>query len=192
MPDASHSRFVPPDMTRDCLDPWVYVEFKADGGILPCCVRGPIGNMGDRSLANIVNGVEIRALRLALLSGRPDEICQARGLRSVITPAVLQSKVGMLIDSIKPPEQFDGESYLDANPDVRAAGEGATRHFLKWGRLEGRPLAARTGPEVRKGPGTAVQTELSVSDWPGTTVGFPKETNTLPGVPPDPEKLAAE
>jgi hypothetical protein len=37
----------------------------------------------------------------------------------------------MLIDSIKPPEQFDGERYLDANPDVRAAGEGATSHFLK-------------------------------------------------------------
>jgi radical SAM protein with 4Fe4S-binding SPASM domain len=140
MPDESHSRFVPPGMTRDCFDPWVYVEFHANGGVSPCCVRRPIGNIRDQPLADILNGSRIRELRHALLSGEPDETCRDCGLRQLISPANLQAKVGMILGSIKMPPGFSAERYLKANPDVKAAGDDPARHFLMWGRLEGRSL----------------------------------------------------
>ena len=173
MPDESHSRFVPPGMTRDCFDPWVYVEFHANGGVSPCCVRRPIGNLRDQSLADLLNGSRIRELRNALLSGEPDETCRGCGLRTVTSPAALQAKVGMLLASIKTPGQFDAERYLEANPDVRAAGEDPARHFLTWGRLEGRPLTSNrrqvdagseflNEPEVTSPAPATVQNECEV------------------------------
>jgi hypothetical protein len=38
------------------------------------------------------------------------------------------------------PWGFDGGRYLDANPDVKAAGMAAAEHWLLYGRFEGRPL----------------------------------------------------
>jgi hypothetical protein len=38
------------------------------------------------------------------------------------------------------PAGFDGELYLRANPDVRAAGVDARTHYLEYGRKEGRRL----------------------------------------------------
>jgi hypothetical protein len=38
------------------------------------------------------------------------------------------------------PHDFDGELYLQANPDVRAAGVNAWAHYLEYGRKEGRRL----------------------------------------------------
>ena len=143
VPDNPHSRFVPPGMTRDCLDPWVYVEFRTDGGVAPCCVRRSVGNLADQSLAHILNGTRIRDLRRSLLSGEPDETCQV-GLRGVISPAELQRKIAMILASIKIPGHFNAERYLDVNSDVKASGEDPARHFLEWGRLEGRPLEPNT------------------------------------------------
>jgi len=40
-----------------------------------------------------------------------------------------------------PEEAFDSAAYLLANPDVAAAGEDAHAHWIKHGRMEGRPLA---------------------------------------------------
>jgi hypothetical protein len=144
MPDNPHSRFISPGMTRDCLDPWIYVEFRTDGGIAPCCVRRSVGNLADQSLAHILNGTRMRDLRRALLSGEPDETCQGCGLRGGISPAALQTKIAMILASIKIPGHFNAERYLDANSDVKESGGDPARHFLDWGRLEGRPLAANT------------------------------------------------
>lgn len=44
-----------------------------------------------------------------------------------------------------PRKKFDAEAYLEANPDVRAAGVPPYRHYLRHGRAEGRPL--RPGPK---------------------------------------------
>lgn len=150
MPGNSHSRFIPTGMTRDCLDPWVYVQVGTDGGISPCCVRGPIGNLAGQSLAEVMNGASARDLRLALLSGQPDAICHGCGLRGVTYPAALQAKVRHLLNSVTLPVDFDTENYLDANPDVKQAGAEPTRHFLDWGRLEGREVAA--GNDMRPIP----------------------------------------
>ncbi len=37
------------------------------------------------------------------------------------------------------PSDFSSKAYLDANPDVAIAGSSAVRHYLKHGKLEGRP-----------------------------------------------------
>jgi len=44
------------------------------------------------------------------------------------------------------PEGFDREAYLQANPDVAAAGVDPARHYLEYGRNEGRSLAPAPAP----------------------------------------------
>jgi Iron-sulfur cluster-binding domain len=153
-----HSRFIPEGMTRDCLDPWVYVEVKADGGIGLCCVRPPIGNLTQHNLAHILHSEDARNLRRELLTGTPDRICRACGLRGVTNPSALQQKVAVLQESVVPPEAFDAASYLQANADVQATNIDPVQHFLEWGRLEGRPL--RVAPSRLRHPHEATADSL--------------------------------
>ena len=164
MPDDAHSRFVPLGMTRDCFDPWTYLEVHPDGGISPCCVRRPVGNVLGQSLAHILNGPRIRELRRSLLSGEPDATCQGCGLRKVTNPAALQAKVGLILASIRTPARFDADRYLEANPDVRDAGENPSDHFMTWGRLEGRPLET----EQRHPPADAEAVTVALTEAPAT------------------------
>jgi len=142
MANSTHSRFIPEGMTRDCLDPWVYIEIRADGGIAPCCARGPIGDLATQSLAEIMNGEKARSLRYALLSGQPDRQCRDCGLRGATDPGTLRLKVEMLMNAVTVPDGFETEAYLETNPDVREAGVEPRGHFLEWGRLEGRAIIA--------------------------------------------------
>ena len=134
-------------MTRDCIDPWVYVEIEVDGGVSLSCVRKPVGkpvgNLANQPLASILHGNEARTLRHQLLSGELDTICRACGLRGTISPSNLQQKVKELYEAAAVPEEFDPGAYADANPDVREAKIDPTQHFLDWGRIEGRPLKPR-------------------------------------------------
>jgi hypothetical protein len=139
----THSRFIPEGMTRDCIDPWIYVEIKINGGVSLCCVRKPVGNLVNQPLAHILHGNEARTLRRNLLSGEPDDICRACGLRGVTSPSKLQQKVGELRKSVTVPAEFDPAAYADTNPDVKEAKVYPIQHFRDWGRIEGRPLKPR-------------------------------------------------
>ncbi|MBB5460577.1 phytanoyl-CoA dioxygenase family protein [Paraburkholderia sp. Cpub6] len=44
--------------------------------------------------------------------------------------------------SLTPIVDFDGEAYLEANPDVAASGGNALQHYIYYGRFEGRPLSS--------------------------------------------------
>jgi hypothetical protein len=44
--------------------------------------------------------------------------------------------------SLTPIINFDGDAYLDANPDVAANGGDALQHYIYYGRFEGRPLSS--------------------------------------------------
>ncbi len=138
--DPDHSRHIPAGMTRDCIDPWTYIEFKNNGDVTPCCVRRPVGNLGEASLSQILNGKPIRAVRASLLAGQLDRPCTECGLRGIITTTGLTGRVRTLLQSVAPPADFDGAAYLAANPDVAAARADPTDHFLRHGRLEGRCL----------------------------------------------------
>jgi radical SAM protein with 4Fe4S-binding SPASM domain len=59
---------------RPCLDPWLNVVIRADGGVVPCCADFTgqllLGSLHENSLAEIWNGPAARALRTAHATGR--------------------------------------------------------------------------------------------------------------------------
>jgi hypothetical protein len=129
-----------PKSTRDCVDPWTYVEVRVNGDVSPCCARGPVGNLKEASLAEILWGEPIRRLRTELLTGNLDGTCDGCRARAPIAPEALQQKVRALRREVRLPADFDGDAYLRANPDVAEAGTAADTHFLSYGYLEGRSL----------------------------------------------------
>lgn len=141
-PRLANSRDMAPGGTRDCVDPWQYVEFRPNGDVGPCCVR-IVGNLAEGTLSGILNGPRIRELRANLLRGTPDAICRSCGLRPETTPEQLRSRIESLLRDVRTPEGFCAESYLAAHPDVAAAGIDAAKHFLEHGRFEGRMLRKR-------------------------------------------------
>jgi MoaA/NifB/PqqE/SkfB family radical SAM enzyme len=91
----------PAGMTRDCLDPWNYIEFGTAGEIKPCCAHASIGDWTKQNPTEILNGTSIRQLRADLLNGAPDADCRSCRLRGVTTPQNLAAKVRELY---QPPE----------------------------------------------------------------------------------------
>ena len=91
-------------MTRDCIDPWTYVEVDANGDVKPCCARGGIGNIRQGNLNDILNDEPIRRLRMDLLGGTPDPECARCRLRAPITPAALLAKVRAISEEQEPVE----------------------------------------------------------------------------------------
>jgi hypothetical protein len=89
-------------MTRDCLDPWNYIEFGTAGEIKPCCAHASIGDWTKQNPTEILNGKSIRQLRADLLNGTPDADCRSCRLRGVTTPQNLATKVRELYH---PPER---------------------------------------------------------------------------------------
>jgi len=55
-----------------------------------------------------------------------------------------------ILRSISPPSDFDTAGYLEANPDVKSAAQDPVDHFMRWGRLEGRPLMATDADQHRE------------------------------------------
>jgi hypothetical protein len=127
-------------LTRDCVDPWTYVEFRVSGDVAPCCVRLGVGNLAFQSLAAILNGGPIRALRSALLDGALDGTCANCTMRAPTTPAALKEKVLQLLADVTVPPSFEPAAYLQANPDLAAKKIEPLHHFLVHGRFEGRRL----------------------------------------------------
>jgi hypothetical protein len=140
MPDAPAKQGVPDGMTRECFDPWCYVEFRANGEVAPCCFRPAIGNAREASLSEILNGPAVRQLRTELLTGTLDGYCaECRG-KKLIAVEAMQAEVTKHIEAVQLPPGFDPELYLAANADVAKAGLDPVHHFLRYGRLEARPL----------------------------------------------------
>lgn len=138
-------RDLPGGMTRDCLDPWTYVEIRANGDVRPCCARSSAGNLGTSTLVQILEGPLMQALRASLLTATPDAQCKHCRLRAITTPEMLAQKVTAMLAGVRLPTNFDPDAYLDANPDVRQAHVDAAEHYLKWGRFEGRRLFPALG-----------------------------------------------
>jgi hypothetical protein len=132
---------MPPGMTRDCVDPWTYIEFTADGDVKPCCIRNPIGNILTDELNSILNSAVARQLRRNILTGTLDTDCIACGLHGPIMIGDFEIKVGDLLKQVVLPPTFNEGAYLQANPDVAAAQADARIHFLAHGRFENRKLS---------------------------------------------------
>ena len=162
-------------LTRDCLDPWTYVEVRPNGEVAPCCVRAPVGNLAKASLSEILSGEPIRALRLQLLTGDLDQVCSNCLQRGPMQPELLQTKVRALREEVRLPPEFNSDLYLQANPDVHQPAE---EHFRTRGYLEGRMLR----PE-----GTAPPPAAVVEPLPSPAV----ESSPAIAVEPPPASAAA-
>ena len=81
-------------MTRECLDPWNYLEISAAGDLRPCCRFRPLAkldNGGD--VQTLRNNEHFRELRQSLLSGRLQSECQGCHIRKTVTVNALKRKV---------------------------------------------------------------------------------------------------
>ena len=138
--DTSNGLALGPGLTRDCVDPWKYVEFRVNGDVAPCCRRPGVGNLASQSLGEILNGQPVRALRASLLDGTLDQRCANCTMRAPTTPAALIEKVSGLLAAVSVPPHFEPGAYLRANPDLADGKIDPRQHFLTRGRFEGRRL----------------------------------------------------
>jgi radical SAM protein with 4Fe4S-binding SPASM domain len=83
-------------MTRNCLDPWTFMQIVSTGYVRPCCFGAfPIGNLKDGgSLEEIANGEKARALRHQLLTGELSNECRSCNARDVIAVDKFRANVG--------------------------------------------------------------------------------------------------
>ena len=62
--------------TRDCTQPWQFVQIKVDGSFCPCCDHPALGNVNKRPLSELLECDEIRGLRKSLIEGNLDKWCK--------------------------------------------------------------------------------------------------------------------
>lgn len=81
--------------TRDCNDPWTFMQILGDGRVRPCCFSGvEMGKVGeDGTLNEVRNSVDARKLREELLTGKLDDYCAACNFRSAVPVAEFQRKM---------------------------------------------------------------------------------------------------
>lgn len=84
-----------PGLTRDCVDPWIYVEYSARGEIKPCCKVLPIATLPAPGEVD-TSGMEEQArrgYRAALLSGNLPHHCFVCPIRRTVPVAQLRERV---------------------------------------------------------------------------------------------------
>ena len=90
----THSEVPAEGETRDCLDPWEFVQVLGDGQVRACCFREkPIGIIGENTLAEILDGEKVKTLRSQLLSGDLDSNCRICHWRKPVKIASFQCHV---------------------------------------------------------------------------------------------------
>lgn len=58
-----------------CVLPWSHLYAGPDGNIAPCCIGKPLGKYEETSLKEVWNTIEMKQLRLDMLSGVKNDIC---------------------------------------------------------------------------------------------------------------------
>jgi MoaA/NifB/PqqE/SkfB family radical SAM enzyme len=94
---AAKAHHLAAGFTRDCIDPWTYIELGANGDVKPCCAHSPIGNVGQKDLSQILDDEPIRQLRSELLGGTLNSQCADCRLRAPTKPESLQRRVQALV-----------------------------------------------------------------------------------------------
>lgn len=81
----THSELPGKGQTRNCLDPWRFVQVMGDGQVRICCMRPePVGLLQDGTLSEILNGDKVKRLRRGLLTGNLDKHCRICHWREAI------------------------------------------------------------------------------------------------------------
>lgn len=82
-----HTKQVGAGETRDCLDPWTFVQVLSDGSVRPCCASSfNLGTLGPGvSMEDILDGAEAKALRHELLTGNLRKDCASCPIKSPVS-----------------------------------------------------------------------------------------------------------
>jgi tetratricopeptide (TPR) repeat protein len=96
---ATFAEPVLPGFTRNCFDPWTFVQIISDGLVRPCCFSEVlIGNLSDGiSLGSILDSEVAHRLRRQLLSGDLDRYCSVCALREPIRLEAFHKKIQALV-----------------------------------------------------------------------------------------------
>ena len=88
-------------LTRNCLDPWNYLEITPSHGLKPCCKYDPIAQWepGGNSIEKLRNSVPFRELRARLLSGDLTERCRDCHIRPMVPARNLQVPIALMAGS---------------------------------------------------------------------------------------------
>jgi hypothetical protein len=87
--------------TRDCTDPWTFVQILGDGTVRPCCFSPTLlGRIDpDHTLEAIQNGEPAIGLRDSLLTGRLDAFCSVCNFRRQVPIAEYKARIAALVRS---------------------------------------------------------------------------------------------
>lgn len=99
-------------LTRNCIDPWTYLEFGVTGDIRPCCIHPPVDQIDTLSPNKTTfsrNQEKIRSLRRTLLDGQLVPHCQSCHIRPMVSTHQLHKRVEMLL---YPDEELENPAPL--------------------------------------------------------------------------------
>jgi MoaA/NifB/PqqE/SkfB family radical SAM enzyme len=107
-------------LTRDCLDPWTYLEISARGEVRPCCNFNSIGRLDSdgRDTRGLRNTDAFRALRESLLNGNLQSPCQRCHIRSTIPVATLKQRVEAAVRDVPSPDPLDPLPVAEMRIDI--------------------------------------------------------------------------
>jgi MoaA/NifB/PqqE/SkfB family radical SAM enzyme len=84
-------------ITKDCLDPWIYVKVSSNAGVLPCCASEEVASLNDaESLQDIINGSKMVEYREGILTGRLKPSCRSCKIRGWTDLETINLKVRLL------------------------------------------------------------------------------------------------
>jgi MoaA/NifB/PqqE/SkfB family radical SAM enzyme len=89
-------------VTSGCRQPWMAPMVRGNGDVIVCCGasnHGPIGNVNNATLAEVLNGEKARAVRASILEGKPIVNCQGCSFAEPITYSQLADEVYSYIKS---------------------------------------------------------------------------------------------
>lgn len=97
--------------TRDCFDPWNYLEFRPDGRVAPCCMRGAEIPENSQGIQELHDMVHFKELRRSIHSGNLDSKCMQCPIREMISLDDFQQRLV---------EKFPGLQSIDAAEKQKA------------------------------------------------------------------------
>jgi hypothetical protein len=86
--------------TRDCTDPWTFMQILSNKSIRPCCFSGvKIGSVKEEEggITGALNSSAAITLRKELLTGKLDEYCSICSNKPMTDVAVFRRKIYLLI-----------------------------------------------------------------------------------------------
>jgi MoaA/NifB/PqqE/SkfB family radical SAM enzyme len=126
------------ETVRDCRAPWEWALISTDGDVRPCCYStGTIGNLNDKSFAEIWNGADAQALRRDLSTGAVNYVCRNAACKYVKNSSVPEHRLSA---AIKLRRRLDAAFRDRFRPAWRKIPPAGRRRILGlWKRLVVRP-----------------------------------------------------